>query len=44
MRINNILELFIIVPQKNAYEVARRIGILVSALTVKEINNKLLYS
>lgn len=34
----------IIVPQKNAYEVARRIGILVSALTVKEINNQLLYA
>ena len=34
----------IIVPQKNAYEIARRIGILVSALTVKEINNQLLYA
>lgn len=34
----------IIVPQKNPYEVARRIGILVSALTVKEINNQLLYA
>ena len=34
----------IIVPQKNAYEVARRIGILVSALTVKEINNQLSYA
>ena len=34
----------IIVPQKNAYEVARRIGILVSTLTVKEINNQLLYA
>ena len=33
----------IIVPQKNAYEVARRIAILVSALTVEEINNQLLY-
>jgi hypothetical protein len=34
----------IIVPQKNAYEIARRIGILVSALTVEEINNQLLYA
>lgn len=34
----------IIVPQKNAYEVARRIGILVSALTVDEIKNQLLYA
>lgn len=34
----------IIVPQKNAYEIARRIGVLVSALTVKEINNQLLYA
>jgi hypothetical protein len=34
----------IIVPQKNPYEVARRIGILVSALTVEEINNQLLYA
>ena len=34
----------IIVPQKNAYEIARRIGILVSALTVKEIKNQLLYA
>ena len=34
----------IIVPQKNAYEVARRIGVLVSALTVEEINNQLLYA
>jgi predicted nuclease of predicted toxin-antitoxin system len=34
----------IVVPQKNAYEVARRIGILVSALTVDEIVNQLLYA
>ncbi|NJK58833.1 MAG: DUF5615 family PIN-like protein [Pleurocapsa sp. SU_5_0] len=34
----------IIVPQKNPYKVARRIGILVSALTVEEINNQLLYA
>ena len=34
----------IIVPQRNPDEVARRIGILVSALTVEEINNQLLYA
>jgi predicted nuclease of predicted toxin-antitoxin system len=34
----------IIVSQKNAYEVARCIGILVSALTFEEINNQLLYA
>ncbi|MEC4813903.1 MAG: DUF5615 family PIN-like protein [Scytonema sp. PMC 1069.18] len=34
----------IIVPQKNAYEVAQRIGILVSALKAKEIINQLLYA
>ncbi len=34
----------IIVPQKNPYEVARRIGVLISALTVEEINNQLLYA
>jgi predicted nuclease of predicted toxin-antitoxin system len=34
----------IIVPQKNAYEVAQRIGILMSALTVDEITNQLLYA
>ena len=34
----------IIVPQKNPYEVARRIGISVSALTVEEIKNQLLYA
>jgi predicted nuclease of predicted toxin-antitoxin system len=34
----------IVVPQKNAYEVAQRIGILVSALTADEIKNQLLYA
>lgn len=34
----------IIVPQKSAYEVAQRIGILVSALTAEEIRNQLLYA
>jgi predicted nuclease of predicted toxin-antitoxin system len=34
----------IVVPQKNAYEVAQRIGILVSTLTAKEIMNQLLYA
>lgn len=34
----------IIAPQKNAYEVARRIGILVNALTADEIINQLLYA
>ncbi|QYO66684.1 DUF5615 family PIN-like protein [Leptolyngbya sp. 7M] len=34
----------IVVPQKNAYEVARRIGILVSALMADEIMNQLLYA
>ena len=34
----------IIVPQKNGYEVAQRIGILVNALTVDEIRNHLLYA
>lgn len=34
----------IIVPQKNAYEVAQRIGILVTALTALEIRNQLLYA
>lgn len=34
----------IIVPQKNAYEVARRISVLVSALTLEETNNQLLYA
>jgi uncharacterized protein (DUF433 family) len=34
----------IIVPQKNAYEVAQRIGILVSTLMVHEIYNQPLYA
>ncbi|MEM9119723.1 MAG: DUF5615 family PIN-like protein [Cyanobacteria bacterium P01_F01_bin.56] len=34
----------IVVPQKNAYEVARRIGILVNALTAKDIRHQLLYA
>ncbi|ELS00999.1 hypothetical protein Xen7305DRAFT_00007000 [Xenococcus sp. PCC 7305] len=34
----------IIVPQKNAYEVARRIGVLVSSLKANEIKNQLLYA
>ncbi len=34
----------IVVPQKNAYEVAQRIGILVNALTAEEIKNQLLYA
>jgi Domain of unknown function (DUF5615) len=34
----------IVVPQKNAYEVAQRIGILVTALTINEITNQLLYA
>lgn len=33
----------IIVPQKNAYELAKRISVLVRALTVNEIKNQLLY-
>ncbi|PSB06021.1 hypothetical protein C7B62_23925 [Pleurocapsa sp. CCALA 161] len=33
----------IIVPQKNAYELAKRISILVRALTVEQIHNQLLY-
>ena len=33
-----------IVPQKNAYEVAQRIGVLVNALSVEEIYNQLLYA
>ncbi|NJL52157.1 MAG: DUF5615 family PIN-like protein [Hydrococcus sp. SU_1_0] len=34
----------IIVPQKNTYEVAQRISILVSTLKIDEINNQLLYA
>ena len=33
-----------VVPQKNAYEIAQRIGILVSTLTADEIRNQLLYA
>ena len=34
----------IIIPQKNPYEVARRVAILVTTLTVEQINNQLLYA
>jgi predicted nuclease of predicted toxin-antitoxin system len=34
----------IVVPQKNAYEVAQRVSILVNTLTVDNINNQLLYA
>jgi predicted nuclease of predicted toxin-antitoxin system len=34
----------IIVPQKTAYEVVQRVGILVNTLTVDSINNQLLYA
>lgn len=34
----------IVVPQKNAYEVAQRVGILVSTLMAEEISNQLLYA
>jgi hypothetical protein len=34
----------IVVPQKNAYEVAQRVSILVSILTIDEVNNQLLYA
>lgn len=34
----------IIVPQKNAYEVAQRIGILVNSLMADRIHNQLLYA
>jgi predicted nuclease of predicted toxin-antitoxin system len=34
----------IVVPQKNAYEVAQRVGILVSTLTIDGIHNQLLYA
>ena len=34
----------IVTPQKNAYETARRIGILVTALSADEIKNQLLYA
>lgn len=34
----------IVVPQKGAYEIAQRIGILVSSLTFEEVRNQLLYA
>jgi uncharacterized protein with PIN domain len=34
----------IVVPQKNAYEIAQRVGILLSVLTADEIVNQLLYA
>lgn len=34
----------IVVPQKTAYEVVQRVGILVNTLTVDSINNQLLYA
>lgn len=34
----------IVVPQKNAYVVAQRIGILVGVVTANEIKNQLLYA
>ena len=34
----------IVVPQKNAYEVAQRIGVLANALAVEEIRDRLLYA
>lgn len=34
----------VVVPQKNAYEVAQRVGILVNALTAEEFRNQLLYA
>ena len=34
----------IVVPHKNAYEVAQRVGILVGVLTANEIANQLLYA
>jgi hypothetical protein len=34
----------IVVPQKNAYEIAQRVGILVNILMADEINNQLLYA
>ena len=33
----------IIVPQKNAYELAKRISVLIRALSIEEIKNQLLY-
>ena len=34
----------IVVPQKPSHEVAKRVGILVNALTATEIENQLLYA
>lgn len=34
----------IVVPQKNAYEIAQRVGILVNTLMADEIHNQLLYA
>ncbi|NJL19798.1 MAG: DUF5615 family PIN-like protein [Leptolyngbyaceae cyanobacterium SM1_3_5] len=34
----------VVVPQKNAYEIAQRVGILVSALTAEQMMNQLLYA
>jgi predicted nuclease of predicted toxin-antitoxin system len=34
----------IVVPQKNAYEIAQRVGILVNTLMADEIYNQLLYA
>ena len=34
----------IVVPQKNAYEIAKRVGILVNTLMADEIHNQLLYA
>jgi predicted nuclease of predicted toxin-antitoxin system len=34
----------IVVPQKNAYEIAQRVGILANSLTGEEIINQLLYA
>ncbi|MEM9540810.1 MAG: DUF5615 family PIN-like protein [Cyanobacteria bacterium P01_E01_bin.42] len=34
----------IIIPQKNAYEVAQRVSILVDILRIEEIRNQLLYA
>jgi predicted nuclease of predicted toxin-antitoxin system len=34
----------IVVPQKNAYEIARRVSILVNTLTIESVNNQLLYA
>lgn len=33
----------VVVPQKNAYEIAQRVGILLDSLTADEIANQLLY-